>query len=57
MCRRSAAARSRSASTGWQRYVEAGARHLVLRIGALEPGRAMLAEQLLSALRSLAPSE
>ena len=39
------------------RYVDAGARHLVLRIGSLEPRPEMLAEQLLSALRSLAPSE
>jgi alkanesulfonate monooxygenase SsuD/methylene tetrahydromethanopterin reductase-like flavin-dependent oxidoreductase (luciferase family) len=39
------------------RYVDAGARHLVLRIGSLEPRPEMIAEQLLSALRSLAPSE
>ncbi|MGV0812637.1 LLM class flavin-dependent oxidoreductase [Mycolicibacterium boenickei] len=35
------------------RYVEAGARHLILRIGALDPHPRMLAEHLLPALRQL----
>ncbi|MGL6235470.1 MAG: LLM class flavin-dependent oxidoreductase [Segniliparus sp.] len=36
------------------RYVEAGARHLILRIGSLDPHVEVLAERLLPALRSLA---
>ncbi|WP_396899123.1 hypothetical protein [Mycolicibacterium sp.] len=35
------------------RYVEAGARHLILRIGALDPHPRMLAEHLLPALRQV----
>ena len=34
-----------------------GARHLILRIGALDARPEMIAERLLPALRSLAPSE
>ena len=36
-------------------YVEAGARHLVLRIGALDARAGVLAEQLLPALRGITP--
>ncbi len=35
------------------RYVEAGARHIILRIGALDPHPRMLAEHLLPALRQV----
>jgi hypothetical protein len=38
-------------------YVEVGARHLILRIGAFDARPEMIAERLLPALRSLAPSE
>jgi alkanesulfonate monooxygenase SsuD/methylene tetrahydromethanopterin reductase-like flavin-dependent oxidoreductase (luciferase family) len=38
-------------------YVDAGARHLILRVGALDARPEMIAEQLLPALRSLVPSE
>jgi hypothetical protein len=39
------------------RYVDVGARHLILRIGAFDARPEMIAERLLPALRSLAPSE
>jgi hypothetical protein len=38
-------------------YVDVGARHLILRIGALDARPEMIAERLLPALRALAPSE
>lgn len=39
------------------RYIEAGARHLILRIGSPNPHPEMLAERLLPALRTLKTSE
>jgi alkanesulfonate monooxygenase SsuD/methylene tetrahydromethanopterin reductase-like flavin-dependent oxidoreductase (luciferase family) len=39
------------------RYIDAGAQHLIVRIGSLNARPQMLAERLLPALRALAPSE
>jgi hypothetical protein len=39
------------------RYVDVGAQHLILRIGAFDARPEMIAERLFPAVRSLAPSE